>query len=106
MTEYGGGTPTQARSHYSQATELNQPDQIFTGHWAAGAGAGAWTPLNPCEIVNDGRGVSGPHARGHTEHSGCVCCFSKFCHVLEVATRQKRREEMEHVLHKKYSVCI
>ena len=62
MTEYGGGTPTQARSHYSQATELNQPDQIFTGHWAAGAGA--WTPLNPCEMAavqcDDGRGVSGP----------------------------------------------
>ena len=51
MTEYGGGTPTQARSHYSQATELNQPDQIFTGHWAAGAGAGAWTPFNPCEMA-------------------------------------------------------
>ena len=40
-------------------------------------------------------------------HSALRMCllFSRFCHVPEVATRQKRREEMEHVLHKNI-LCV
>ena len=78
MTEYGGGTPTQARSHYSQATELNQPDQIFTGQLVLVLVPGLHSIRVRWQQCDDGRGVSGPLARGHTQLSGCVCCFPDF----------------------------